>query len=106
LPVSTLALAIGVALGSFGTAQAQQLEEIIVTAERRELNLQETPISVMAFSGDMLEFKGIRDLGEVADLTPNLDVKGSRGTGTPTLTPIMPALKRLVNHWAVSPLEV
>ncbi len=32
-------------------AHAQQLEEITITAERRELLLQDTPISVMAFSG-------------------------------------------------------
>jgi iron complex outermembrane receptor protein len=68
------------------SAGAQQLEEIIVTAERRELSLQETPISVMAFSGDMLEFKGVRDLHEIAELTPNLDVKGTRGTGNTSLS--------------------
>jgi iron complex outermembrane receptor protein len=83
--VATMAAAIGALLGVATAAKAQQLEEIIVTAERRELNLQDTPISVMAFSGDTLEFKGIRDLGEVADLTPNLDIKGSRGSGNTSL---------------------
>lgn len=73
-------------IGASLSVGAQQLEEIIVTAERRELNLQETPISVMAFSGELLEFKGVRDLQELADLTPNLDVKGSRGTGNTSLS--------------------
>ena len=35
-------------------AFAQPLEEIVVTAERRELRLQDTPISIMAFSGEKL----------------------------------------------------
>ena len=80
-PVSTLALAIGVALGSSGTAHAQQLEEIIVTAERRELNLQETPISVMSFEGEALELRGVDDMFELATVAPNLDIKGARGVG-------------------------
>jgi iron complex outermembrane receptor protein len=83
--VGLLAATVGALLGVHG-ARAQQLEEIIVTAERRELNLQDTPISVMAFSGEMLEFKGVRDLQEVANLTPNLDIKGSRGTGNTSLS--------------------
>lgn len=73
-------------LGPWAGTSAQQLDEIIVTAERRELSLQETPISVMAFSGETLEFKGVRDLQEVANLTPNLDVKGSRGSGNTALS--------------------
>ena len=64
------------------SAFAQQLEEIIVTAERRELLLQDTPISVMAFSGDKLEASGVEDMFDLADIAPNLDIKGARGTGT------------------------
>ncbi|MGB7215634.1 MAG: TonB-dependent receptor, partial [Gammaproteobacteria bacterium] len=63
-----------------GAAHAQ-LEEVIVTAERREMSLQDTPISVVAFTGEGLEFKGVRDMMELANATPNLDIKGSRGTG-------------------------
>lgn len=62
-------------------ALAQQLEEITITAERRELSLQETPISVMAFSAEKLEAQGIRDMFELSNFAPNLDIKGSRGTG-------------------------
>ena len=62
-------------------AWGQQLEEIIVTAERREANLQQTPISVMAFTSQTMELKGIETMEDVAIFTPNLDIKGSRGSG-------------------------
>ncbi|HEX6997926.1 MAG TPA: TonB-dependent receptor [Gammaproteobacteria bacterium] len=68
-------------MGFGGSASAQDLEEIIVTAERRELSLQETPISVMAFTGDTLELRNVDDMFELATIAPNLDIKGSRGTG-------------------------
>jgi iron complex outermembrane receptor protein len=71
---------VGSLAGISGAAHAQ-LEEIIVTAERREMSLQDTPISVIAFTGDTLEFKGVRDMFELADAAPNLDIKGSRGSG-------------------------
>ena len=69
-----------------GQAMAQQLEEIVVTAERRELSLQETPISVLAFTGESLEMRGVRDLFDLANLAPNLEIKGSRGTGNTSPT--------------------
>jgi iron complex outermembrane receptor protein len=77
---ATYAVLSGV-LAASSVADAQQLEEILVTAERRETALQDTPISVMAFSGETLELRGITDMFELATITPNLDIKGSRGTG-------------------------
>src|SRR5690606_29218612 len=68
--------------GAFAASSAHaQLEEVVVTAERREMSLQDTPISVVAFSGESLELKGVRDMMELANIAPNLDIKGSRGTG-------------------------
>ena len=80
-PVSLLAASVSALMGVAGTATAQQLEEIIVTAERRELNLQDTPISVMSFEGEALELRGVDDMFELATLAPNLDIKGARGSG-------------------------
>ena len=77
LPVqraASLAAAISAALAATHAVRAQQLEEIIVTAERRELNLQDTPISVMSFDGNSLELRGIDDMFELATIAPNLDI--------------------------------
>jgi iron complex outermembrane receptor protein len=80
-----LAATVSALLGANG-ARAQQLEEIIVTAERRELNLQDTPISVMSFQGEALELRGVEDMFDLASIAPNLDIKGSRGTGNTSPT--------------------
>ena len=61
--------------------QSSGLEEIIVTAERREASLQDTPISVAAFTAESMEMRGVETLEDVATFTPNLDIKGSRGSG-------------------------
>ena len=79
-----LATAVGATIA--GPAIAQQLDEIVVTAERRALSLQETPISVLAFTGESLEMRGVRDLFDLANLAPNLEIKGSRGTGNTSPT--------------------
>jgi iron complex outermembrane receptor protein len=78
-PLSAAVAAILAGVSSQGMAQV--LDEFIVTAERRETALQQTPISVAAFNADTLELKGLETMEDVATVTPNLDIKGSRGTG-------------------------
>ena len=61
---------------SQGGAQASSggLEEIIVTAERREKSLQETPISISALPAEVLQDRGITDFAGVARLSPSISV--------------------------------
>lgn len=54
---------------------------IIVTAERRETNLQETPLSIVAVTPETIDAKGIEDLEDLATFTPNLNITGGRGSG-------------------------
>jgi iron complex outermembrane recepter protein len=68
------------------STSAQNLDEIIVTAERRETALQRTPISIAAFDTEAMELKGIETLDDIATFTPNLDIKGSRGFGNASPT--------------------
>ena len=68
------------------SAHAQQLEEIVVTAQRREQNLQEVPISVTAFTGEVIDRANIRGAIDFIALTPNVSFTedgqaGSRGLG-------------------------
>ena len=58
-----------------GRALAQDvtaaLEEVVVTARRREESLQDTPVSITAFSGEALEQQHIDTLEGIANMTPN-----------------------------------
>lgn len=55
-------------------ALAQQIEEVIVTAERREANLQHVPIAVSSFSADNLAAAQVSNIGDLQTLVPNLSV--------------------------------
>jgi outer membrane receptor protein involved in Fe transport len=67
------------------TTQAQQagadagLDEIIVTARRREENLQTVPLAITAFSGESLEARGVDTVGNMNAMAPNLSVQGQAG---------------------------
>ena len=50
------------------------LEEVIVTAQRREQNLQETPISIAAFGEDEIERRRITNIADLAAIVPNLRI--------------------------------
>ncbi len=47
------------------------LEEIIVTAQKREQNLTDVPISVSALSGEKLRDAGIENLSDLSEYAPN-----------------------------------
>ncbi len=55
------------------------LEEIVVTANRRESNLQETPVAVSAFTPAMFDAAPPKDLGDIAAYVPNFSA--ARVTG-------------------------
>lgn len=86
--VISLALAAPVANSqedTSGDKEARRFAPVVVTAQRREENLIDVPISVSAFDGDLLKDLGVTDLTEVAKITPNVTLEVSRGTNT-TLT--------------------
>jgi iron complex outermembrane receptor protein len=56
---------------TFGAADIV-LEEVTVTAQRREQNLQDTPISVTAFSADFLQQSNVQSARDYLSLTPNV----------------------------------
>lgn len=58
----------------FSTPTFAQLEEVIVTARRREESLQNTPISVSAIGASDLRDAGITSLSDLKSIVPNLQV--------------------------------
>lgn len=80
--VSTVALAIAgfVAVESHLSPAFAQIDEIIVTARKREQSLQTVPIAVSAFSGATLADSGIRSTSDLQEIVPNLSMfPGSAG---------------------------
>jgi len=48
------------------------MEEVTVTARKREESIQDTPIAVSAFSGESLAARGIVRVDDIASITPNM----------------------------------
>jgi iron complex outermembrane receptor protein len=90
-PVVARCLALGM-LGMAGEASAQStaesaasvlgLEEVVVTARKREENLQTAPVSVTAFTAAALERQGIESLVDLGSHVPNLSMISGQGGGS------------------------
>jgi len=58
-------------------ASAQVLEEVIVTSQKREENIQNVAIAISAFTSDTLKAKGVMDVHAMSNLTPNVNLDAS-----------------------------
>ena len=59
-----------------------QLQEIVVTATRRQQRLQDTPIAITVLDAKSLAESGAADLADVARIAPNVDLSaGGGGSG-------------------------
>src|SRR6266478_211922 len=87
----TLLAAAGAGAAAPGTCQTSDtsatsaatggLEEITVTATRREERLQDVPISVSAFSQEKLDAEGLRNIDDLSRLSPGVTFSRN-GTGS------------------------
>jgi iron complex outermembrane receptor protein len=57
---------------SLASAQNVTLEEIVVTAQKRAENIQDTPIAISAITGESIEKFNIDDIGSIAAANPSL----------------------------------
>lgn len=58
------------------------LEELIVTAQKREQNLQDVPVGVSLLSGKAMSEAQLKNAEELATLIPTLNVQASSGPST------------------------
>ncbi len=58
-------------------APSSRVDDIVVTAQRREERLQNTPIAVTALSSANLEARGIQDITQLTSAVPNLNLISS-----------------------------
>jgi iron complex outermembrane receptor protein len=105
-------VAVLAALSGVGATQASYaqeggggLEEIVVTATRREQNLQDVPISIVAITGEGLEMRGLDNLEKLSTGVPNIVITGGGGGtgGTVFRMRGIPAVSTYVDGvWQVS----
>lgn len=82
--VTPVSFAVGIGFATCATAQtgpATQLEEIIVTAQKRAESIQDVPIAISAFTVESLANLRIQSTDDLERFTPNLTWKPAGGVG-------------------------
>jgi len=87
LKAALLASAAMAAIPGVAAAQAPAqgvsvVEELVVTARRREESLKDVPVAVTAVTGERLEATGAADITTLQQSTPNLTVQVARGSNS------------------------
>ena len=80
--IRCLLLGLAVITSTVSVAQAQNqlvLEEIVVTATKREAALQDVPIAISVVSGEKIEQFGVTELDELAAYLPGVHIGESGG---------------------------
>ena len=62
-------------VSTLAVAQAV-LEEVVVTAQKREQSIQDVPISITAISGENLSANIVQDIFDLRATVPALEVRG------------------------------
>jgi iron complex outermembrane recepter protein len=87
-PVLGLAIAFGpggnVSRAADAPESVIELTEVVITAQKREQNLQEVPIAVIALSTQQLQDAGVTDLKNMTALTPGLTVTSTTSENSTT----------------------
>ncbi|MCA0901096.1 TonB-dependent receptor [Microbulbifer agarilyticus] len=72
--LSTLSAAIAVTTALSSAAYAAEIEEVVVTAQKRAENLQDVPIAISAFTGDSMKAMGVKNLTDLGKFTPGVEM--------------------------------
>ena len=107
---SAIATAAAVALiGPSGAFAQRAIEEVVVTAERREATEQTTSISMEVFTGEQLRESGIREIRDLQNAMPGIQIQDNgvgsdvniRGVGTSVFSPDVQMGVQIVNDGLV-----
>ncbi|WP_406827758.1 TonB-dependent receptor [Microbulbifer sp. ARAS458-1] len=72
--LTTLSAAIAVTTAMSSAAYAAEIEEVVVTAQKRAENLQDVPIAISAFTGDSMKAMGVKNLTDLGKFTPGVEM--------------------------------
>jgi len=101
----SIATAVAVGMGANAGFAQRQIEEVVVTAERREATEQTTSISMEVFNQDMLSAGGITQLQDLQNAMPGIQITNNgvgndiniRGIGNNTFAPSVQMGVQVVN---------
>jgi len=79
------ALAATVGVASAQDAGSQQIEEVVVTATRRELSFQDVPLAVSALTSQQMLDAGINEFQKIESQVPSLEIEGNTNPFTTSL---------------------
>jgi len=83
---------LGAFLGPAAFAQGNDdsvFETITVTAQKREQNIYDVPVSISAFTPETMERQGITDLTDIGKFVPNLNITGFSAGHTASQNPFI-----------------
>ena len=83
-------------------AKVKQLDQIVVTARKRNETLQDVPIAVSAFTTADLRTQNVLNLGDLQGKVPSLQVYAARGSNT-TLTAYIRGIGQADPTWGFDP---
>ncbi|WP_137680582.1 TonB-dependent receptor [Aurantiacibacter suaedae] len=103
--VSSLAIMAGMAAPAFAQDEEEgaRTNTIVVTAEFREANLQDTPIAITAVNSEMLEARGQTDIAQVAAQAPNVTLKAQPQGGGSGLIAFIRGVGQVDFNYALDP---
>lgn len=102
-PITTLAILLGIGIPGVAFAQEGALEEIVVTAEFREANVQDTPIAITAVNAEMLDARSQTNIFEVAAQAPNVTLKPGGAAIGPAMVAFIRGIGQVDFNYALEP---
>jgi iron complex outermembrane receptor protein len=107
---TSIAAVVAIALiGPTGALAQRTIEEVVVTAERRDATEQTTSISMEVFTGEQLRESGIRQVRDLQNAMPGIQIQDNgngsdvniRGVGTSVFSPDVQMGVQIVNDGLV-----
>jgi iron complex outermembrane receptor protein len=98
-------LGLAASLSPWVFAASTEIEEIIVTAQKRESKLQETPIAITAISQEQIQLNRIENVSDIAQHTPSMSYTEIQGFSQVAIRGVGTDLTNLANETAVTMYE-
>ena len=102
---SLVVLGLSVGMSAVSYAASTEIEEIVVTAQKRETNLQQTPIAITAITQEQIQLNRIQDFADIALHTPSMSYTELQGFSQASIRGVGTDLTNLANETAIAMYE-